>query len=94
MRNAGGGRRTGLRRGGLFHVSNRHRRRSFGFLGLDLPRCILLLAAALCIIGGAINVWYVAIDVVAIDMVMPFWPMGRPTKDTYYQARAKGTPSP
>ena len=56
MRNAGGGRRTGLRRGGLFHVSNRHRRRSFGFLGLDLPRCILLLAAALCIIGGAINV--------------------------------------
>ena len=56
MRNAGGGRRDGLRRGGLFHVNNRHRRRSFGFLGLDLPRCILLLAAALCVIGGAINV--------------------------------------
>ena len=37
-------------------MNNRHRRRSFGFLGLDLPRCILLLAAALCVIGGAINV--------------------------------------
>jgi hypothetical protein len=49
-----------LRTRGAFHLninSNKTRRRlSFGFLGLDLPRCILLIAACLCIIGGAINV--------------------------------------